>query len=112
MLRRFRHSRRHHRPGYRLREGLLCSLSRLVQPGWRAPPTAGSTLTPCWPWSREEQTEALAPNRGAGRHERPRAGALGPGQPAGEHVLSSSFGIQAALMLHLVSRERLTCPWC
>ena len=59
---------------------------------------------------REEQVEALAPQPGAGRHERPRAGALGPGQPAGEHVLSSSFGIQAALMLHLVSRERADVP--
>lgn len=28
----------------------------------------------------------------------------------GEHVLSSSFGIQAALMLHLVSRERADVP--
>lgn len=50
--------------------------------------------------SREEQVEALAPSIGSWIPSAPPSGCAGPRQPAGEHVLSSSFGIQAALMLH------------
>ncbi|MGL4249123.1 MAG: phosphoadenylyl-sulfate reductase [Aeromonas sp.] len=60
---------------------------------------------------REEQIEALAPlNRELDTmNARERVRWALTNLP-GEHVLSSSFGIQAALMLHLVSSERADVP--
>ncbi len=61
--------------------------------------------------SREEQTEALAPlNRELDAMSAPERVRWALANLPGEHVLSSSFGIQAALMLHLVSRERADVP--
>ena len=60
---------------------------------------------------REEQTEALAPlNRELDAMSAPERVRWALANLPGEHVLSSSFGIQAALMLHLVSRERADVP--
>ncbi|WP_323953904.1 phosphoadenylyl-sulfate reductase [Aeromonas hydrophila] len=61
--------------------------------------------------SREEQVEALAPiNRALDAISAPERVRWALANLPGEHVLSSSFGIQAALMLHLVSRERADVP--
>ncbi|MGL6165006.1 MAG: phosphoadenosine phosphosulfate reductase family protein, partial [Aeromonas veronii] len=60
---------------------------------------------------REEQVEALVPlNRELDIMSAPERVRWALANLPGEHVLSSSFGIQAALMLHLVSRERADVP--
>ena len=60
---------------------------------------------------REEQVEVLAPlNRELDTMSAPERVRWALANLPGEHVLSSSFGIQAALMLHLVSRERADVP--
>ena len=60
---------------------------------------------------REEQSEALAPlNRELDAMSASERVRWALANLPGEHVLSSSFGIQAALMLHLVSRERADVP--
>lgn len=60
---------------------------------------------------REQQTEALAPiNRALEAMSAPERVRWALANLPGEQVLSSSFGIQAALMLHLVSRERGDMP--
>ncbi len=60
---------------------------------------------------REEQTEALAPlNRELDTMSAPERVRWALANLPGEHLLSSSFGIQAALMIHLVSRERADVP--
>lgn len=61
--------------------------------------------------SREEQAEALAPyNRELEKLSAPERVRWALANLPGGHILSSSFGIQAALMLHLVSREQADIP--
>lgn len=61
--------------------------------------------------SRDEQSEALAPiNQALEAISAPERVRWALANLPREHVLSSSFGIQAALMLHLVSRERSDVP--
>ncbi|MDO2949994.1 phosphoadenylyl-sulfate reductase [Aeromonas simiae] len=61
--------------------------------------------------TRDEQIEALAPhNRELEQMSAPERVRWALANLPGGHLLSSSFGIQAALMLHLVSRERPDIP--
>ena len=61
--------------------------------------------------SKEEQVAALAPhNRELEAMSAPERVRWALANLPGQHILSSSFGIQAALMLHLVSRERADVP--
>lgn len=61
--------------------------------------------------TRDEQIEALAPhNRELDQMSAPERVRWALAHLPGTPILSSSFGIQAALMLHLVSRERPDIP--
>ncbi|MFR9720950.1 phosphoadenylyl-sulfate reductase [Aeromonas diversa] len=61
--------------------------------------------------TRDQQIEALAPhNRELEQMSAPERVRWALTHLPGTHILSSSFGIQAALMLHLVSRERTDIP--
>lgn len=61
--------------------------------------------------SRADQAEALAPlNQELAAMSAPERVRWALETLEGEHVLSSSFGIQAAVMLHLVTREKADTP--
>ena len=111
VLRRFCHSRRDH-PRLSTPQGLLCSLNRLSTARLARTADGRLDLDALLALGREEQVERWPLNRALDAMRRPRAGALGPGQPAGEHVLSSVSASRRRSCCTGEPAGRPTCRWC